>query len=463
MVRCSQALCLLFAVLMVIGCSDDDGGDGAGGTDTGTGGTDTGGVGDAATGDMGDDASLCAAPTEGQNEGIEVSGQTRSYFLALPDDDGPRPLMVVFHGTDGTGAGAYAAYGMSDFIDAGFIVLSLDGNQNGEIWPVWDSLRSVGNENAANPDVDFFDEAVACLSSHYEVDADLIFISGQSAGGIMVNHVLNRRSDMLAGGIVASGVFDLTQPDPPAELDGLAVIVTWGGNNDAYSGSANGDVEVPEINFVEQAAVASSYYEAQESVEQVFCRGSDLGHVYLDEANGFFIEYLLANADGVVADGYTFANPGVTGVTCSANAATYVSPVVVECSESSTADCQAYCGFVGDCVVENGTVASVLGPQMTALGFTGDDFSVCGGCLTNCEADVAAGGTPDVDAVGCFADASETAVCGPGIPGAFPLIDAVNLCCEDATDSEVCTRLCETLLDNDVAVGFFGSCQAWSE
>ena len=52
----------------------------------------------------------------------------------------------------------------------------------------------------------------------------------------MTNYVLQRRSSLLAGGIVASGVFSLTSPAPPPVLDPMFVFVTWGGSNDQYSG-----------------------------------------------------------------------------------------------------------------------------------------------------------------------------------------------------------------------------------
>jgi hypothetical protein len=84
------------------------------------------------------------------------------------------------------------------------------------------------------------------------------------------------RSSVFAGGIVASGVFDFTEPTPvPASetLGAMTVIVTWGGDNDKYAGSTPSGVSVPAFSFVEQASLASKYYAAEPNVDQVQCRG----------------------------------------------------------------------------------------------------------------------------------------------------------------------------------------------
>ena len=86
----------------------------------------------------------------------------------------------------------------------------------------------------------FFDKLVDCLAAHLEVDKNRIYISGKSAGGHMSNRLLRERSELLAGGVVASGVFELTEPAQPKPLGSMAVLVTWGGDNDEYTGSSGG-------------------------------------------------------------------------------------------------------------------------------------------------------------------------------------------------------------------------------
>ena len=480
----------LFLGLSIVfaACSDDtETGDTDAGTTTDTGAADTGAGADVDTGrtyawdevpavalESGDAAAVCpgayatTAPVDGDNADYEAGGQTRSFHLQTPATmfTGPRPLVVGFHGTNGTGAGAHAEYELDQFVAAGFIALSPDGNDNGEIWPVWDALRQSGNEGLPNPDLDLFDSLIDCLGAHFEIDQNRIYILGQSAGGIMVNHVLQRRSDLLAGGIVASGVFDLTAPDPALPIDDMVVMVTWGGDDDEWGGTAEGgDATVPEINFVEQAAIASAFWEETEGVHQAYCYGHDLGHVYLGQLTDLFLDFFLSHPKGAaIHDDWTLEPPAEsTQTTCSEDAVEYESSLVVECSTSSTSGCQDMCQYTADCTVENGTVAPVIGPQLAEIGFTDDDLSDCSGCLTTCEADVAGGGTVDQDVIDCMATDAGGPACGPGIPGAIPWINRFNACCEDQADSEFCTRMCESILTNDVARDFFDSCDAWAE
>jgi poly(3-hydroxybutyrate) depolymerase len=425
------------------------------------------------SGDMGvDPFSVCApgfgenAPVRGQQVGYEVAGQSRSFYLQLPeslDTLGPLPVIFSFHGTNGTGLSGYTSYELGLFVEAGYVVIAPDGNENGEIWPVWDAMRTLGNESLDNPDLALFDSLIACISAHYPIDDERIFVVGMSAGGIMVNHVLQRRSELLAGGVVASGIFDLTSPDPMPELGSMAVMVTWGGDNDAWGGeeSDSGTV-LTEFNFVEQAAVASQFWEGAEGINQIHCVGDDLGHAWLGDIIPVMSDFFLSHPKGSASTSEWEIPQLDAGwpVTCSEEAAEYVSPVEVICEETEPTSCQSTCQLMGDCVVENATVAPVLGPQLVTMGFDGEQ---CGGCLDLCEGDFLEGGAVDEAVYSCFEEEYLTISCGVGIVGGFPYIDAVNNCCDGQLESVYCTRLCQGLNENDVARDFFPSCLAWSE
>jgi hypothetical protein len=285
-----------------------------------------------------------------------------------------------------------------------------------------------------------------------------MYIAGHSAGGIMANYVLQRRSDVLAGGIVASGVFSLTTPEPEQELDEMFVIVTWGGDNDEYSGGSGG-VSVPAINFVEQASIASVYYEDDPAVEQAYCRGDDLGHAWLDPLNDWFVDALLAHPKGLsTGSPSSLAEvPEGAPASCSLEPYVFVSDVVVDCPDTSTVDgCAEVCQFMGDCAVENATVGPILAPQLEDLGFAGEDNTECGGCIAHCEANAT---TPaDDDVLACFLEAQTASICGPGIDGALPVIDAFNTCCADRDDSPWCIDACTILLTNTAAGSLLESC-----
>ena len=455
---------LFFIALSVVGCGSDDSSPAAG----------SGG----SAGSSGDpyydavpalrrvaDVSACptgfeAPPAAGQSSGFEAAGQMRSFYLGLPSQAGPRPTLVLFNGTGESGLTIFNRVHAQDFVDAGFIVVAPDSAGNGTLWPVWDGLREPGHENDPNADLDYFDKLLDCISVHFEVDEKRIYVAGHSAGGIFTNAVLRRRSELLAGGIPASSVFDLTGPSPAAELSDMAVVVTWGGDNDIYSGSAGGGVSVPEFNFVEQAAIASESYENEPKVEQAWCKGASLGHAWLP-ANAWFIDFLLGHPKGLATTSpWQAASTEGSGFSCGFDAAPKPTGTTVTCpSASTTAACQSYCQFLGDCAVENATIEPVLAPQLDALGFAGSDHTQCGGCVTQCEAD--AQSSADSTVLGCFETAFGSAQCGAGISGAQPLIDPSNSCCKDQTSSGVCTRLCQAINTNAPAAALFSSCAAF--
>ncbi len=147
----------------------------------------------------------------GRNTGFQAGGQARSFELLLPPKyfGGPRPMLMAFHGTGLSGAGAVADYRLQEWADQGFIVVAPDSNGNGSLWPVWDMQHMPGTPETPNADLALFDALIQCVAARQSVDAKRIYAGGQSAGGTMTNFLLGRRSKVLAGGVPASSTFDL--------------------------------------------------------------------------------------------------------------------------------------------------------------------------------------------------------------------------------------------------------------
>lgn len=407
------------------------------------------------------------APVEGKNTGFEVESQKRTFNLHLPDSSkfsGPRPMMVYFHGTGGSAA--EIASGRKTWRDKlvarGFMVVGPQGEMNGSVWAEWDAMRQTTDKTRKNKDVAFFDQLVDCLAGHLAVDGNRIFISGLSAGGIMANRVLRERSTLLAGGVVGSGVYDLTEPATPTTLDSMAVMVTWGGDNDEYSGSSGGKT-VPKINFAQQAAIASEAYEKAAKVNQIHCKGDNLGHRWLDDVEDIMVDYLVANPKGLSMNPHwkLKAPAASTKITCSEDAAKYVPKVTVTCTKNMVDNCQVYCQNIGDCVVANGSVSAIMVNEIGVLGFTGTNNGECKGCVTNCEADANKGGTVDDGVLACYKTESAKKKCGTGIGGALAVADYINTCCLNKTKSEICGRFCTAAMKNTIAAPFFSSCTPW--
>ncbi len=468
------AACSFVLAPLLVACGDDAEGSG-GSASTTTGETTSTGTGGQSPEELvppeplgGDPRTACpaayasSAPVAGDNTGFEVGGQPRRFLLIEPPAsfEGPRPLFVGFNGTGETGKSFSDRAVLEDFAAKGFVVLAPWSAGNGTIWPVWDSMHAEDDPDTENPDLAFFDTLVACVGAHRPIDKNRLYIGGHSAGGIMTNYVLQRRSQLLAGGIVASGVFSLTSPQPASALDETFALVTWGGDNDEYSGGAGG-VSVPSINFVEQASIASNFYEAESAVSQANCRGNDVGHAWLDPLNGWFADVLLQHPKGLAQKGTTVlpAVPETAPAACTTTPYAFMSDIVVDCPATSIVDgCAEACQFMGDCAVENATVGPILAPELTSLGFSGPDNTECMGCVTHCEG--VATTAADAEVLACIKTAKGASVCGPGIDGALPVIDALNSCCEDRADSPWCVDTCTILLENDAVPMFIPSCVA---
>ena len=396
-------------------------------------------------------------PVAGRNEAFVIDGQERNFTLLLPstsasDPATPRPILIDFNGTGGNGDLAIEWGKLQDFADAGFIVLAPSSAGNGTVWPVWDGLRQPGTEGDPNKDLDYFDSLLGCVASYLPIDKSAVWVGGHSAGGIMTNYVLQRRSQLLAGGIVASGVFSLTSPVPAKPLDPMFVLVTWGGSNDSYTGKG------VSFNFINEASLASKFYHAAPSVQEVNCHGTDIGHSWLKANNAWMIQMLLAHPKGqATLDGPLPPVAPDAQAVCSDQPYQGETSNQVTCGASDLDGCQQFCQFVGDCAVENTTIQPALHDQIVALGFSGDGNTQCGGCLTKC-APHGTGTDPQV--LSCFKDRKGAAQCGQGIEGVVPLIDAVNACCENRRDSPFCVDVCTILLTQQQAAGFFPSCQA---
>jgi poly(3-hydroxybutyrate) depolymerase len=303
-----------------------------------------------------DKATVCPAnfktnaPQAGVNTGFVVDGQDREFYLALPNSSftGPRPVMVYFHGTgNGDPISKHPTY-ENALLAAGFIVVAPKSADNGSVWPTWDAMRQSNDKTRPNKDLMLFDTVIDCLAGHFEVDDNRLYVSGMSAGGIMVNRLLRERSDVLAGGIVASGIFDLTDPVSTDPLKPISVFVTWGGDDDKYTGGG-----FPEFNFGLKAEKASQHYERASGVDQMYCVGDNLGHNWLTDVESIMINYLVEHPKGVTTGtGWKFQPPAAsTKITCSLDEAATTTTIEVKCTKKTSDPCLTYCQTLGDGLV----------------------------------------------------------------------------------------------------------------
>jgi poly(3-hydroxybutyrate) depolymerase len=402
-------------------------------------------------------SAVCPSLSAGRHTGFDVGGLTRSFEVLLPSSSfsGPRPLLFAWHGTGESGIRFINRAKLQQFADRGFVVIAPDAANIGSFWPIWDAMRLPATASGPNADVTMFDTLLGCAKSSLSIDASRVFTAGHSAGGIMVNHMLRLRSNVLAGGIAGSGVFDLTGPGgPPQPLDNLLVMVTWGGDNDKWSGATPGGVSVPQFSFVEQAYLASNYYSAQPNVDFVSVRGNNVGHRWLDY-NDWYIDMLLAHPKGTPASHPIALADLPAGANAKASTSTYPltpSPQI-DCPSTARAGCEETCQLMADCAVENQTVNPALGNAIGAFGFTATSGA---GCVQRCQQGATT--AADAEVLSCITEWSEGVTCGGGIEGAFPMFLIMNQCCSNQPGSVLCQGICQGLAASPTAKPFFPVC-----
>jgi polyhydroxybutyrate depolymerase len=126
----------------------------------------------------------------GYRNGVMVTsgGAARTYAISVPADYDPSrayPLVFVFHGDGGTGAGIRTQLSVEAAAGTGGIFVYPDA-----LAPA----RSFDLETprASNPDIRFFRDALAAVRAQYCVDDRRVFAAGHSRGGFFAN-ILNCR------------------------------------------------------------------------------------------------------------------------------------------------------------------------------------------------------------------------------------------------------------------------------
>lgn len=135
---------------------------------------------------------------------IEVDGRERTFCLYVPASPAIQanpPLVFVFHGGGGTGAGAERIYKMDNMANRfGFIVVYPDGiNRH------WHDGRAQANPGI--DDVAFVAALINKLSTEYSIDRRRVYACGMSNGALFCNYLALKLSEQIkAIASVAGGI-----------------------------------------------------------------------------------------------------------------------------------------------------------------------------------------------------------------------------------------------------------------
>lgn len=200
---------LLFVVLM--GCS------------TGTL-TDTESTAELPTASVCEDASCVRAG----DHSFLVDGAERRLVSAFPEQTAGAPVLVVFHHLNGSPEELLQWWQLDRAVEDGFVVVvPASRGLPGSEWAVTGSPG--GNE-----DVALFDAIVDTLVDVQAVDAERVYATGFSAGGLMTSYLTLHRADALAATAPFSGGAPITNYVTPTA--DIPVMVSWGGPSDTYGG-----------------------------------------------------------------------------------------------------------------------------------------------------------------------------------------------------------------------------------
>ena len=239
-----------FAALASLACTDDGSATDAGGSETegdGDGDPSGDGDGDPTTGDgdgdpSGDgdgdpttgDGDPCDSLVEGLNEGFEVDGLARSFYLDLPagiDDGGPWPVVFSWHGL-GDSAGNFRNLfaGGVDGPQMSFILVTPEDTDFPLMVPLvgsvsmdWDTFE-VAEGGAGNREVGLFDAVLECLDQRWGVDPAHVHSAGFSLGSVTTDMLSTVRGEQLASVATWSGGY-WSNPD---NIDfALGAVASW--------------------------------------------------------------------------------------------------------------------------------------------------------------------------------------------------------------------------------------------
>ncbi|AQS68569.1 PHB depolymerase family esterase [Streptomyces pactum] len=133
---------------------------------------------------------------------LRVDGHTRRYFLHRPAADGPRPLVIAFHGRGADAAELREKSRLEKAAGArGMLVAYPEGLDNG-----W-GAGTRATERRPDPDLDvrFTEALIEHLVRTERADPERVYVTGFSNGGSMALRVAAQRPGLLAGAASVSG------------------------------------------------------------------------------------------------------------------------------------------------------------------------------------------------------------------------------------------------------------------
>ena len=147
-------------------------------------------------------AGSVAAQDCGPDAPCQIEGG--SYYLKLPNGNGPHPVLIWFHGANSNGASIHRRGGLQqDFLEQGYALLA----PNGQTRPERGQSRFFfpGRDGSARDDVSFTFATLADAQGRANLNLDRLYAAGFSAGGSMAWLLACKAGDRLSGMVSVAG------------------------------------------------------------------------------------------------------------------------------------------------------------------------------------------------------------------------------------------------------------------
>ncbi|MEO9651452.1 MAG: PHB depolymerase family esterase [Roseobacter sp.] len=166
-----------------------------------------------------------AAQECGPNAPCEIEGG--SYYLKLPEGEGPHPVLIWLHGANSTGASIHRGGGLQrDFLDQGYALLAPNGQTRAGRNP--ERFFFPGRDGSGRDDVAFIFSTLAAAQERSNLDETRVYAAGFSAGGSMAWLLACEEGQRLSGMVSVAGALRSPNATDCSGLTGLPVMQVHG-------------------------------------------------------------------------------------------------------------------------------------------------------------------------------------------------------------------------------------------
>jgi polyhydroxybutyrate depolymerase len=158
-----------------------------------------------------------------------MGGKARTYHVHLPlQQTRAAPLLLVLHGSGGTGAGTITLTHMNDLADKeGVIAVYPDGLSKG--WA--DGRGASDSDQQGVDDVAFLHQLIKTLQAQYAINPHRIYVAGMSNGGFMTQRLGCELADRIAAIVPVVATLSTNQAATCAPSRPMPILYVLGEND----------------------------------------------------------------------------------------------------------------------------------------------------------------------------------------------------------------------------------------